>query len=130
MHGTTFFCEDRSWEVSGARISSVVSPLPLLGCALLGVGQKLEATRTSVIFLPMGVSQKSGHTRVCVCVCVCSSCSPFLFHPRKGYPQIYTPGCRPMAMGQNLWLYFRVGAPPILGPILVGIGMFTGGTGF
>ena len=32
-----------------------------------------------------------------------------------------------MAGGQNQWYHFGVGAPPILGPILVGIGMFTGG---
>ena len=29
---------------------------------------------------------------------------------------------------QNQWYHFGVGAPPILKPILVGIGMFTGGT--
>ena len=34
-----------------------------------------------------------------------------------------------MAVGQNQY-HFGVGAPPILEPILVGIGMFTGGTGF
>ena len=33
-----------------------------------------------------------------------------------------------MAVGQNQWYHFGVGAPPILEPILVGIGMFTGGT--
>ena len=32
------------------------------------------------------------------------------------------------AVGQNQLYHFRVGAPPILEPILVGIGMFTGGT--
>ena len=31
-------------------------------------------------------------------------------------------------MGQNQWYHFGVGAPLILEPILVGIGMFTGGT--
>ena len=35
-----------------------------------------------------------------------------------------------MAVGQNQWYRFGVGAPPILEPILVGIGMVTGGTGF
>ena len=35
-----------------------------------------------------------------------------------------------MAVGQNRWYHVGVGAPPILEPILVGIGMFTGGTGF
>ena len=32
-----------------------------------------------------------------------------------------------MAVGQNQWYRFGVGAPPILEPILVGIGMFTDG---
>ena len=31
-----------------------------------------------------------------------------------------------MAMVQNQWYHFGIGAPPILEPILVGIGMFTG----
>ena len=35
-----------------------------------------------------------------------------------------------MAVGPNQWYHFGVGAPPILGFILVGIGMFTGVTGF
>ena len=35
-----------------------------------------------------------------------------------------------VAVGQNQWYYFGVGAPPILVNILVGIGVFTGGTGF
>ena len=35
-----------------------------------------------------------------------------------------------VAVGQNQWYRFRVPAPPILEPFLVGIGMFTGGTGF
>ena len=35
-----------------------------------------------------------------------------------------------VAAGQNQWYHFGVGAPPIVEPILVGIGMFTGGTGF
>ena len=35
-------------------------------------------------------------------------------------------GCGSKPMGSH----FGVGAPPILEPILVGIGMFTGGTGF
>ena len=35
-------------------------------------------------------------------------------------------GCGSKPMGSHFW----VGAPPILEPILVGIGMFTGGTGF
>ena len=35
-----------------------------------------------------------------------------------------------MAVGQSHWYHFGVGAPPILEHILVGIGMFTGGTGF
>ena len=33
-----------------------------------------------------------------------------------------------MAAGQNQWYHFGVGAAPILVEILVGIGMFTGGT--
>ena len=33
-------------------------------------------------------------------------------------------------MGQNQWYHFGVGAPPIVEPILVGIGMFTEGTEF
>ena len=33
-----------------------------------------------------------------------------------------------MAVVQNQWYHFGVGAPPILEPILVGVGMFTGGT--
>ena len=33
-----------------------------------------------------------------------------------------------MAVGQKQWYHLGVGAPPILEPILVGIGMFTGGT--
>ena len=33
-----------------------------------------------------------------------------------------------MAVGQNKWYHFGVGAPPILEPVLVGIGMFTGST--
>ena len=33
-----------------------------------------------------------------------------------------------VAMGQNPWYQFGAGAPPILELILVGIGMFTGGT--
>ena len=37
---------------------------------------------------------------------------------------------RRMAVGQNQWYHFGVGAPPILEPFSVGIGMFTGGTGF
>ena len=32
-----------------------------------------------------------------------------------------------MAVGQNQWYHFGIGAPPILEPILVKIGMFTGG---
>ena len=32
-----------------------------------------------------------------------------------------------MAVGQNQWYHLGVGAPPILEPILLGIGMFTGG---
>ena len=35
---------------------------------------------------------------------------------------------RCVAVGQNQRYHFGVGAPPILEPILVGIGMFTGGT--
>ena len=36
-----------------------------------------------------------------------------------------------MAVGQKQWYHFGVGEfTPILEPILVGIGMFTGGTGF
>ena len=35
-----------------------------------------------------------------------------------------------MAGGQNQSYHFGVVAPPILEPILVGIGMFTQGTGF
>ena len=31
-----------------------------------------------------------------------------------------------VAVGQNQWYHFGVGAPPILEPVLVGIGMFTG----
>ena len=31
------------------------------------------------------------------------------------------------AAGQNQWYHFGVGAPPILVPILLRIGMFTGG---
>ena len=40
--------------------------------------------------------------------------------------------CQPekVAVGQNQSDHIGVGAPPILEPILVGIGMFTGGTGF
>ena len=34
-----------------------------------------------------------------------------------------------MALGQNQWNYFGVGAPHILEPILVGIGMFPGSMG-
>ena len=33
-----------------------------------------------------------------------------------------------LAVGQNQWSHFGAGAPPILDPIVVGIGMFTGGT--
>ena len=33
-------------------------------------------------------------------------------------------------MVQNQWLNFGIGAPPILEPILVGIGTFTGGMVF
>ena len=50
-----------------------------------------------------------------------------------------TAGLEPRSSNRNrrkIWLWvktngchFGVGAPPILGPILVGIGMFTGGTG-
>ena len=36
-------------------------------------------------------------------------------------------GISQLAVGQNQWYHFGVGAPPILEPILVGIGMFTGG---
>ena len=32
-----------------------------------------------------------------------------------------------MAVGQIQWYHFGVGAAPILEPILVGVGMFTGG---
>ena len=32
-----------------------------------------------------------------------------------------------LAVGQNPWYHFGVGAPPILEPVLVGIGMFTRG---
>ena len=35
-----------------------------------------------------------------------------------------------MAVGQHQWYHVGVGAPPSLEPILVGTGMFTGGTGF
>ena len=31
-----------------------------------------------------------------------------------------------MAVGRNQWYHFGVGAPPILEPILVGIGVFSG----
>ena len=34
-----------------------------------------------------------------------------------------------MAVGQNQWFHFGVGAPPMLVGILVGIGLFIGGTG-
>ena len=33
-----------------------------------------------------------------------------------------------MAVAQNQWYHFGLGAPPILEPTLVGIGMFAGGT--
>ena len=33
-----------------------------------------------------------------------------------------------VAVGQNQWYHFGVGAPPIL--VYLGFGMFTGGTGF
>ena len=36
--------------------------------------------------------------------------------------------CPRKPVGQNQWYLFGLGAPPILEPILVGIGMFTGGT--
>ena len=42
----------------------------------------------------------------------------------KKVPVPYGRGSKPMKS------HFRVGASPILEPILVGIGMFTGGTGF
>ena len=35
-----------------------------------------------------------------------------------------------VAMVQNQWYHFGTGAPLILEPILVGIAIFTGGTGF
>ena len=37
---------------------------------------------------------------------------------------------RDMAVGQNQWYHFGVGAPPMLVGMLAVIGMFTGGTGF
>ena len=40
---------------------------------------------------------------------------------RSHFPEAYGCGSKPMGF------HFRVGAPPILEPILVGIGMFTGG---
>ena len=33
-----------------------------------------------------------------------------------------------LAVGQIQWYHFGIGAPPMSEPILVGIGMFTGGT--
>ena len=36
--------------------------------------------------------------------------------------------CLEFGREQHQWHHFGVGAPPILEPILVGIGMFTGGT--
>ena len=45
--------------------------------------------------------------------------------PSGGKPK---PSCTNVAVGQHQWYHFGVGAPPILEPILVGIGMFTGGT--
>ena len=40
------------------------------------------------------------------------------------------PGVSRLAMGHNLWHHFGIGAPLILEPILVGIGIFTGVRGF
>ena len=37
---------------------------------------------------------------------------------------------RDLAVGPNQWYRFGIGAPPSLVYILVGIGMFTAGTGF
>ena len=56
------------------------------------------------------------------------SCFPFRA-PRFDHETLFT-FFGHMAVRQNPWYHFGVGAPPILEPILVGIGMFTGGTGF
>ena len=48
-----------------------------------------------------------------------------LYNPEQGTLQQHTH--THMAVGQNQWYHFGVGAPPILEPI-VGVGMFTGGT--
>ena len=48
-------------------------------------------------------------------------------HPRDPNNELEVmmePMC--VAVAQNQWYHFGVGAPPILEPILVGIGMFTG----
>ena len=56
---------------------------------------------------------------------------PYLFLGGSAWPsKRKSTGSRHMAVGQNQWYHVGVGAPPILEPILVGIGMFTGGTGF
>ena len=39
---------------------------------------------------------------------------------------VLTYGQTHLAVGQNQWYHSKVGAPPILEPILVGIGMFRG----
>ena len=43
---------------------------------------------------------------------------------KRGKQSSQDPSCE--VVGQNQWYHFGVGAPPIIEPILVGIGMFTG----
>ena len=45
------------------------------------------------------------------------------------YQKSYRSFCH-LAIVENQSYHFGIGAPPILEPFLVGIGMFTGGTGF
>ena len=46
----------------------------------------------------------------------------------RGADRLVGGGWEEMGVGQNQWYHFGVGAPPILEPILVGIGMFRGST--
>ena len=52
--------------------------------------------------------------------------APFFAHNSTYFVSVGGTARPYLAVGQNQWHHFGVGAPPIL----VGIGMFTGGTGF
>ena len=53
-----------------------------------------------------------------------------ILNPHLTEDVAFVPGFPEVAVGKNQWYHFGVGASPTVEPILVGVGMFTGGTGF